>query len=244
RLRLSPEFASLSGTDQMILSGKKVPDEVEVLEASSEQADESVERGWGGLHCGRSNVATRALYTERKVETRPTPVWGMVCSLTFLENSPPMWINSQLLVPDARLPITPLGKSSFMDVALRSSDGKTKLKPTISVRLMSRVGLGLKRRYTHLPCEVTLTLESASNAMSLQYRSVLPFPESEETKTDEFVDSGNSYIGTDVFDTNASRRKAGGNLKKSMLFNRITYVHYTFSRLHLMVDLVSELLYD
>ncbi|KAJ8092379.1 hypothetical protein PM082_023834 [Marasmius tenuissimus] len=189
------------------------------------EADESVERGWGGLHCGRSNVATRALYTERKVETRPTPVWGMVCSLTFLENSPPMWINSQLLVPDARLPITPLGKSSFMDVALRSSDGKTKLKPTISVRLMSRVGLGLKRRYTHLPCEVTLTLESASNAMSLQY-------------------SGNSYIGTDVFDTNASRRKAGGNLKKSMLFNRITYVHYTFSRLHLMVDLVSELLYD
>ncbi|KAJ8074592.1 hypothetical protein PM082_015495 [Marasmius tenuissimus] len=34
RLRLSPEFASLSGTDQLVLSGGMVPDEVEVLEAS------------------------------------------------------------------------------------------------------------------------------------------------------------------------------------------------------------------
>ncbi|KAJ8074593.1 hypothetical protein PM082_015496 [Marasmius tenuissimus] len=65
-----------------------------------------------------------------------------------------------------------------MDVTPRSSDGKTKFKPMISVRLMSRVELGPKRRHTHLPFEVTSTLESTSNAMSLQY-------------------SGNSYIGTD-----------------------------------------------
>ncbi|KAL0058107.1 hypothetical protein AAF712_015229 [Marasmius tenuissimus] len=192
RLRLSPEFASLSGTDQMVLSGGMAPDEVEVLEASSDegafvvdikmmqfQKRMRVSNEVGVDFIARGRMWRLAFCISNEKWRHDKPRFGAwYVSLTLLENSPPTWIDSQLLIPDARLPIPPLGETSLMDVTPRSSDGKTKLKPTISVRLMSRVELGPKRRHTHLPCEVTSTLESTSNAMSLQY-------------------SGNSYIGTD-----------------------------------------------
>ncbi|KAL0574289.1 hypothetical protein V5O48_007665 [Marasmius crinis-equi] len=192
RLRISPEFAALSGTDQMVLSNTTVPDEVEALEASSDEGAFVVdvklmqfqkrmrvsgEVGVDFIARGRMWRLAFCISSEKWRHDKPRfGAWYV--SLTLLENSPPTWIDSQLLIPDAQLSLPPLGESSLANVPPRSRDGKTKLKPTISIRLTSRVELGPRRKHTHLPYDVVALLESASNGSSLQY-------------------SGNSYIGDD-----------------------------------------------
>ncbi|KAF9257843.1 hypothetical protein L218DRAFT_965004 [Marasmius fiardii PR-910] len=193
RLRTSAEFIALSGTDEMVLGGATVPDEVQVVEITSDEGAFAVdiklmkfqkrmrvsgEVGVDFIARGRMWRLAFCISNEKWRHDRPRFGAWYVC-LTLLENSPPTWIDSRLLIPDASLTIPPPSSSSLADVPPRSDDGSKRLKPTISIRLTTRVELGPKQGgfNPHNQSNIYTLLESDSNGPSLQY-------------------SGSSYIGS------------------------------------------------
>ncbi|KAG7091590.1 hypothetical protein E1B28_010611 [Marasmius oreades] len=193
RLRTSAEFIALSGTDEMVLGGKAAPDAVEVVEIPSDEGAFVVdiklmkfqkrmrvsgEVGVDFIARGRMWRLAFCISTDKWRHDRPRfGAWYV--SLTLLENSPPTWVDSRLLIPDASLTIPKPGSSSLADVRPPRSNDGSRLKPTISIRLASRVELGPRQKFghPHHQYNVYSLLESDSNATSLQY-------------------SGSSYIGS------------------------------------------------
>ncbi|KAK1223741.1 hypothetical protein PQX77_013377 [Marasmius sp. AFHP31] len=109
----------------MVLSGRMLADEVEVLEASSDEGAFFVDitmmqfqermrvsdEVWVDS-IARGRMCRLALCISNEKWRHDKPRFGAwYVSLTLLENSPPTWIGSQLLIPDARLPLPPLGET-------------------------------------------------------------------------------------------------------------------------------------
>ncbi|KAK7051212.1 hypothetical protein VNI00_004712 [Paramarasmius palmivorus] len=191
RLRLSPDFAPLSGTDSMVLGENTIPDEVEVhnipgdegafvvdfklmqfqkrMKVSKEVGIEFIARGrmWKLAFC-----VTQKAYVHHNIPHIGT--WYI--SLSLLENSPPTWIDSRLLIPDASLNVPPPGDQSLLEADTptsatpppstsffsRVSNTHPKPKPTISLRLLSRDQLTPNST-------IYLALDNSLMANSLQY---------------------------------------------------------------------------
>ncbi|KAJ3734322.1 hypothetical protein DFJ43DRAFT_160757 [Lentinula guzmanii] len=201
RLRLSPEFASLSGTDEMLIGESMIPDDVTVenllgdegafavnfriphfqkrMRVSSEVAVEFIARGrlWRLALC----VADR----RRSRHGGPSPgAWCIVLSL--MENSSPTWIDSRLLIPDVSSNV------SAEEVDLISNDpppppsmfsgilGDRSKKAAISMRIQSKLELcSSQTRPNHnRQTEIVVPLDTVPLASSIQH-------------------AGSSFIGAD-----------------------------------------------
>lgn len=133
RLRQSPAFAPLSGSDKMLLGVTVPPDEVEVEDVAGDE----------GAFVVRMNLVMfqKRMRVTKKIEIEflargriwkfsffisDRAVYGgqwhdkgvWLVALSLLEHSPPTWLDSRLIIEDAR-----------------SSETTAKLKPTVSIRL-------------------------------------------------------------------------------------------------------------
>ncbi|KAJ4477237.1 hypothetical protein J3R30DRAFT_3483472 [Lentinula aciculospora] len=200
RLRLSPEFASLSGTDEMLLGEQMIPDDVTVenllgdegafainfriphfqkrMRVSSEVGVEFIARGrlWRLALC----VADR----RRSKHGGPSPgAWCIVLSL--MENSSPTWIDSRLIIPDVSSNVSAqemdlISNESFAPPSMFSGILGDRSKKAITIRIQSKFELCSPQnrpnhnRYT----EILVQLDSVPMASSIQH-------------------VGSSYIGAD-----------------------------------------------
>ncbi|KAG5350065.1 hypothetical protein C0989_000383 [Termitomyces sp. Mn162] len=216
RLRMSPEFSPLSGTDEMLLGATIPPDAITVENVAGDEGAFTAnfevayfqKRMLISKHVeldfiARGNYPCSILLSSREFDRlstarmwrlefliaesskrRDAPRQGSWCiSLSLLENSPPTWIDSRLLVPEPTLtssdtllsaessppPISP----SLMD-RLRSRPAKP--KPTISIRLQSPQQLvaplpgRTKSRHTKDFCSaIIVSLDDSMMGSSLQY---------------------------------------------------------------------------
>ncbi|ESK86122.1 hypothetical protein Moror_9312 [Moniliophthora roreri MCA 2997] len=210
RLRLSPEFAPLSGTDQMVLRGT-IPDEVEVVNVPGDegafvvdlklmqfQKRMKVSKEVGVEFIARGRMWKLAFCVSQKDHVHHTiPRTGTwYIQLSLLENSPPTWIDSRILIPDASLNVPPPGDSSLLDIdsqpspstpvpastsffgSLAGRASQPKPKPTISLRLQARDQLSAANKSSFHQSSIHVPLENSLMANSLQY-------------------AGSSYIGAD-----------------------------------------------
>ncbi|KAF5391680.1 hypothetical protein D9757_002355 [Collybiopsis confluens] len=204
RLRLSPEFAPLSGTDEMLLGESMIPDDVNVenmegdqgafavnfrishfqkrMRVSKEVAVEFIARGrlWRLALC----VAD---WHRSRHHGITLGSWCIV--LSVMENSAPTWIDSQLLIPEASSvkgdslkyelasPPAPSPSSMFAGILGERSGGK---KQPITFRLQSQTELcsSSERFSHHRQVEIVVPLDGVPLGTSLQH-------------------AGSSYIGAD-----------------------------------------------
>ncbi|KAF5364686.1 hypothetical protein D9758_005607 [Tetrapyrgos nigripes] len=208
RLRMTPEFAPLSGTDQMVLGAGTVPDDVVVenlkgdegafaanlsinqfqkrMRISKEVAVEFIARGRMWRLAFKVSQNTR-LHSHQ-------PRMGLWCiSLSLMENSPPTPVDSRLIIHDA---ISSNSSTSLLDspaspsLAASLSSSSRAQKP-LSIRIKSGqqdlIPPELFRRRDQLR-EILVPLDDAgAKAASLEH-------------------AGNSYIGAD--DTLRARLEA------------------------------------
>ncbi|KAE9400209.1 hypothetical protein BT96DRAFT_881491 [Gymnopus androsaceus JB14] len=195
RFRLSPEFASLSGTDEMLLGESMIPDDVTVenlvgdegafavnfrmphfqkrMKVSNEVAVEFIARG-------RLWHLTLCVVTKRQRRTGHLPPGSWCITLSIRENSPPTWIDSRILFPDASFngedAGSPREESSYMFSGIMGD----RKKPTISLRVQSDSELcSIDQRHNHhRQTQIVVPLDSVHLGSSLQH-------------------SGSSYIGAD-----------------------------------------------
>ncbi|KIK63062.1 hypothetical protein GYMLUDRAFT_222859 [Collybiopsis luxurians FD-317 M1] len=209
RLRLSPEFASLSGTDEMLLGESMIPDDVNVenmegdqgafamdfriphfqkrMRVSNEVAVEFIARGrlWRLALC----------VADKRRSRHNGPTQGSWCIvLSIMENSAPTWLDSQLIIPDAssnkkvEQPVdllqyepvpTPAPSPSSMFAGILGDRSGGK-KPPITFRIQSQAEL----------C-------SASERFSRQRQSEIVVPLDGVPLGTSLQHAGSSYIGAD-----------------------------------------------
>ncbi|KAJ7116084.1 hypothetical protein C8R44DRAFT_628446 [Mycena epipterygia] len=152
RLRNSPEFSPLSATDEMLLDATSLPDDIDVENVGGEAGQEgafvvdfAIVRFQKRMLVSKAvvldfiargrmwrlsfNVATQE---HRRPHLPPPGAWYV--SLSLLENSPPTWVDSRLLVPAPpesamEAPSGPGFASGLFGA------GKPRPRPTLSVRL-------------------------------------------------------------------------------------------------------------
>lgn len=186
RLRLSPEFAPVSGVDQMLLGGTIPPDDIEVENVA----------GDGGAfvvtfeipHFHKRMVVSKKIGLEFIARNR---MWrlefsiapengydkcrpGSWCiSLSLLDTSPPTWIDSRLIIPEATPP-SPDHHSDHLSPPLSTSSlfklpsNALKLKPAIELRLQSVEQLEAARKGQSAK-SVIITLQDSLMGAHLQY---------------------------------------------------------------------------
>ncbi|KAJ7255516.1 hypothetical protein B0H12DRAFT_1202187 [Mycena haematopus] len=148
RLRSSPEFEPLSPTDEMLLDATMPPDDITVQNVDGMEGafimDFSVVRFQKRMLVSKSvvldfiarnrmwrlsfNVSTQ----ERRRPGLPPPGTWYV-SLSLLENSPPTWIDSRLLVPAPPESAMEPPSSGFANSLFGA--GKARPRATLSTRL-------------------------------------------------------------------------------------------------------------
>ncbi|TFK32424.1 hypothetical protein BDQ12DRAFT_501938 [Crucibulum laeve] len=127
RLRLSPEFSPVSAVDEMLLGGSIPPDDIEVEDVPGNEGAFAVnfeivqfqKRMMVGKEIALEFIARGRLWCLRfsvaPMDQSSGPRPGSWCvSLSILENSPPTWIDSRLLVaePSSVLAVSPPPLSS------------------------------------------------------------------------------------------------------------------------------------
>ncbi|KAF8216596.1 hypothetical protein K438DRAFT_1914479 [Mycena galopus ATCC 62051] len=148
RLRSSPEFEPLSPTDEMLLDATMPPDDITVENVDGMEGafvvDFSVVRFQKRMLVSKSvvldfiarnrmwrlsfNVSTQ----DRRRDYPPPGTWYI--SLSLLENSPPTWIDSRLLVPaPPESAMEPPSGSGFATSLFGA--GKPRPRATLSTRL-------------------------------------------------------------------------------------------------------------
>ncbi|PPQ94817.1 hypothetical protein CVT25_007454 [Psilocybe cyanescens] len=122
RLRLSPEFAPVSGADQMLLGGTIPPEEVELEDIPGEGGG-SFAVNFVIPHFHKRMVVSKQIAIEfiarsrmwrlaffiapepRRYRTSVEPRVGSWCiSLSLIETSPPTYVQARLLIPEAKSP--------------------------------------------------------------------------------------------------------------------------------------------
>ncbi|KAG6867231.1 hypothetical protein C0993_005380 [Termitomyces sp. T159_Od127] len=200
RLRMSPEFAPLSGTDEMLLGASIPPDAITVenvvgggdegafsvyFEVALFQKRMRVSKSVQLDFIARARMwRLEFLIAESPSRHRDKPRQGSWCiSLSLLENSPPTWIDSRLLVPEPTPPSpdtlsSPDGPPSLPSSPslidrLRLQPRSSKPKPAISIRLRSPqqlAPLGTRSRRDREICEaIVVSLDESAMGSSLQH---------------------------------------------------------------------------
>ncbi|KAF8816013.1 hypothetical protein BYT27DRAFT_7185741 [Phlegmacium glaucopus] len=186
RLRLSPEFAPVSGVDQMLLGGTIPPDNIEVENVPGDGGAFVVT--FEILHFHKRMVVSKNIGLEFIARNR---MWrlefsiapengydgcrpGSWCiSLSLLETSPPTWIDSRIIIPEATPPSAdhssdhlnpPLSASSRFKLPSNAS----KPKPAIELKLESSEQLEAPRK-GQSPKRIIVTLQDSLSGASLQY---------------------------------------------------------------------------
>lgn len=184
RLRMSPEFSKISGRDEMLLGATLPMDDIVVEDLAGDEGAFAVNFEIPQFQkrmmvskeivlefIARSRMWKLEFSIANDYQAHPRP--GSWCiSLSLLENSPPCWIDSRLLVqePDTTPPIpSPDTKSPTSPGRSPSSPfvfgvGRLKAKPTISIRLKSTQQL-----FASSQSKVVVSLEDSLMGSSLQY---------------------------------------------------------------------------
>ncbi|KAJ3754496.1 hypothetical protein EV360DRAFT_86783 [Lentinula raphanica] len=218
RLRLSPEFATLSGTDEMLLGESMIPDEVAVenmlgdegafavsfriahfqkrMRVSGEVGLEFIARGMSQLYPaaihasyvspqGRLWRLALCVADRRRSRHRgPTP-GGWCIVLSLLENSPPTWIDSRLVIPDVSSNTNaqksePASEQAQPPSMFSGIMGERSRKDAINIRIQSKAELCPPpiRPNHNRQTEIVIPLDTVPLALSIQH-------------------AGSSYIGAD-----------------------------------------------
>jgi len=222
RLRLSPEFAPVSGVDQMLLGGTIPPDNIEVedvpgdggvfvvnfeiphfhkrMVVSKEIGLEFIARSecftfffpFFLLLCSNSLFEESSIYQNFN-NLQKDRMWrlefsiapengydscrpGSWCiSLSLLETSPPTWIDSRLIIPEATSPSADHHSDHHLNPPLSASSrfklppsNASKPKPAIELKLESNEQLEVARR-GQPPKRITVTLQDSLLGAHLQY---------------------------------------------------------------------------
>ncbi|KAF9043667.1 hypothetical protein BDP27DRAFT_1347038 [Rhodocollybia butyracea] len=203
RLRLSPEFACLSGTDEMLLGESMIPDEIIVENLQGDEGAFAVDFRIRHFQkrmrvsnevvlefIARSRLWRLSLCIASKRRSRhgglSQGTWCIV--LCMIENSAPTWVDSRLLIPD----VSAQGGSPDVDLlepvqeapapSILSGiwgDRPNSKRPPITFRLKSRTELcSSSDRSHHRDKEIVVALDNVPLGSSLQH-------------------AGSSYIGAD-----------------------------------------------
>ncbi|KAF7356529.1 hypothetical protein MVEN_00986500 [Mycena venus] len=153
QLRTSPEFAPMSATDQMLLDATMPPDEIFVEDVPGDlgafAVDFEIVRFQKRMQVsnavvlefiarGRMWRLSFNVSTHDRIHHAPRGTW--YAALSLLEQSPPTWVDSRLLVsapePDMKQQLSgPLGMFG----------GKPRPRPTLSVRIKAKEQLWARR---------------------------------------------------------------------------------------------------
>ncbi|KAJ7091431.1 hypothetical protein B0H15DRAFT_236691 [Mycena belliarum] len=183
RLRTSPEFAPLSAADEMLLDATMPPDEISVENVSGEAGqngafvvDFAVVRFQKRMlvsKCVMLDFIARArmwrltfnvsTHERRRPYLPPPGTW--YAQLSLLENSPPTWVDSRLLVP-------PPPESAMMDsgpglVSGLFGPGKPRARPTLSVRMKATEQLHASERGPRSRSRIIALLDGAEGDVGL-----------------------------------------------------------------------------
>ncbi|KAF9445949.1 hypothetical protein P691DRAFT_762050 [Macrolepiota fuliginosa MF-IS2] len=175
RLRQSPDFASSSALDEMLIGATLPPDDVEVINLPDDEGSFTVNLGI--VKFQKRMMITKSISIEFIARSRMwrlrffvvpedgTPKSGTrqgswCLSLSLMEHSPPTWVDSRLMISD---PVLVDGKTTPS-----SSNRQPKPKPTISMRLKSTQPLSPSRANNSVT-DVTIAFEDSLMATSLQY---------------------------------------------------------------------------
>jgi hypothetical protein len=205
RLRFSPEFAPVSGIDQMLLGGTIPPDNIEVEDVSGDGG--AFVATFEVLHFHKRMVVSKQISLEFIARSECCALllfWFLVLikihgidrmwrleflivsetgldhylpgswciALSLLETSPPTWIDSRLIIPQATSPSsdhhsdhgnTPVSASSRFKLPSNTS----KPKP-IELRLQSNKQLETSRKGVP-PNRIMVMLQDSSMGANLQY---------------------------------------------------------------------------
>jgi len=190
RLRLSPEFAPLSGTDEMLLGGNVPPYHITVdisasddisfsahLEISQFQKRMRVSKEVGVEFIARNRLWAMSFATVPEKNKLRMPQWTVTLSL--LEDSPPTFVQCNLLIQDAAVqaPLTPSRRNFAIDPPSRhlflsagSNQGRIKPRPPLAITLSTMKELiprGVKHRAGQTN-DITVTLDDSLMASGLQ----------------------------------------------------------------------------
>ncbi|KAJ7043692.1 hypothetical protein C8F04DRAFT_727201 [Mycena alexandri] len=198
RLRNSPEFAPLSPTDEMLLDATIPPDDITVENVSGGDEgafimDFAVVRFQKRMLVSKSVVLDfiarsrmwRLSFNVSTAEHRrpylpPAGTW--YASLSLLENSPPTWVDSRLLVPPPPESATePPGEPGFASGLF--GPGKPRARPTLSARMKATEQLRAPGRGPGHRNRVIVLLDGADGdggLGNLQYAGC-PYIASDET---------------------------------------------------------------
>ncbi|KAJ7696582.1 hypothetical protein B0H17DRAFT_1130967 [Mycena rosella] len=183
RLRNSPEFAPLSATDEMLLDATMPPDDITVKNVGGEAGQEGAfvvdfaivrfQKRMLVSKCIVLDFIARARmwrlsfnvspHERRRPHLPPPGTW--YASLSLLENSPPTWLDSRLLVPAPPESATEPSGSGFASGLF--GPGKPRPRPTLSVRMKATEQLRAPGRGPgHRNCVIVL-LDGAEGDVGL-----------------------------------------------------------------------------
>ncbi|KAF5374634.1 hypothetical protein D9615_008916 [Tricholomella constricta] len=177
RLRMSPEFSPLSGTDEMLLGATIPPDEITVENVPGDEGAFAVD--FQIVHFQKRMLVSKRIELDFIARARmwrlefsivqaaqyKGPRQGSWCiSLSLLEHSPPTWIDSRLIIPE---PISHSADSPSSPSLLDRVRARPKPKQTIVMRLKSQAQLVAP---PNKQCTaIVVSLEDNMAGSSLQY---------------------------------------------------------------------------
>ncbi|KAJ7504306.1 hypothetical protein B0H11DRAFT_1710234 [Mycena galericulata] len=160
RLRTSPKFAPMSATDEMLLDATMPPDDIVVENFESDSGsfavDFSIVRFQKRMLVSKSIVLefiargrmwrlSFSVSTQERLHHPHPGTWYV--SLSLLENSPPTWVDSRLLIAAPHEPNAGAGTDAKQPVGTRDiyGAGKARPRPTLSLRLRANQQLRARR---------------------------------------------------------------------------------------------------
>ncbi|KAJ7759233.1 hypothetical protein B0H16DRAFT_1720643 [Mycena metata] len=178
RLRNSPEFAPLSPTDEMLLDVTMPPDDITVENVSGDEGAFIMD--FAIVRFQKRMLVSKSVAEHRRPHLPPAGTW--YASLSLLENSPPTWVDSRLLVPPPPESATePPGEPGFASGLF--GPGKPRARPTLSARMKATEQLRPPARGPGHRNRIIVLLDGADGdggLGSLQYAGC-PYIASDET---------------------------------------------------------------
>ncbi|RDB20722.1 hypothetical protein Hypma_012160 [Hypsizygus marmoreus] len=167
RLRMSPEFSPLSGTDEMLLGASIPPDEITV-EDKRMLVSKRIELDF----IARARMWRLAFSIAQENQIHGPRQGSWCITLSLLENSPPTWIDSRLIVSEPALDSSASPRLAVSPSLLDKARGRPPPKATIVIRLKSPqqlVAPPIARRSHKQITSIVASLEDSVLGSSLQY---------------------------------------------------------------------------
>ncbi|EAU91950.1 hypothetical protein CC1G_11136 [Coprinopsis cinerea okayama7 len=185
RLRMSPEFSKVSGADQILLGATQPQDEIEVHEVAADDGSFAVD--FVIPHFQKRLMVTKLIELEFIARSR---MWrlafvvaksyqytgiqgGSWCvELSLQPNSPPTWLDGQLVISDPTLAYSSTRSSPRSSPLLSrfTLNGDTNPKPPIAIRMKTGFSqLSAPGGATPGGNTIVVALEKNPSASTLQY---------------------------------------------------------------------------